>query len=103
VRVGGVHGAKVSGEDVVAALPLSRFDRCYRKGLSDRGAAISGGGSLHLDIDGSGHIGSAAFAAGNADLVATGQCIADAAVGANIKHVQDGVTGADVDLSFHAE
>jgi len=103
VAVGAVHADKVAASDVIAALPTSRFDRCYRKGLASRGSAVSGTGSLHLAIDSMGHVGSASFAAGSTDLTSIGQCIAEAAIGRDIKHVEAGATGADVDLAFKAE
>ena len=103
VAIGAVHADKVAAGDVVAALPSSRFDRCYRKGLASRGSAVSGTGSLHLAIDSTGHVGSASFAASSTELTSIGQCIADVAVGKDIKHVEAGATGADVDLAFKAE
>jgi serine/threonine-protein kinase len=103
VSLGPVRGEKVAGADVLAALPGSRFDRCYKKELSTRGSAVGGSGSLHLTIEASGHIDRVTFA-GEAELAGVGQCIADAALGSkNIAHVEPGVTGADVDLTFRAE
>jgi len=102
VSVGAVHVEKVATSDIVAALPSSRFERCYRKALAARGSAVGGSGSLHLAIDSVGHVGSASFA-GTPDLASIGQCIADAAIGSNVKHVEAGATAADIDLTFQAE
>jgi serine/threonine-protein kinase len=102
VAIGAVRGDKVAAGDVLAALPSSRFTRCYRDGMAAHKSPISGNGSLHLVIDGSGHIGSASFA-GLPELASIGDCIANAVVGRDIKHVESGVTGADVDLTFHPE
>ena len=82
-------------------MPTARFDRCYKTALAGH-AAAGGHGSLHLAIDAAGHIGSASFA-GGPDLAAAGQCIADAAIGRDVKHVEAGATGADIDLAFQAE
>jgi hypothetical protein len=101
VSLGGVHGEKVTAADVIAALSPSRFTRCYKTALA-RGPSVSGQGSLHLSIDSTGHIGGASFA-GTAELASIGQCIADAALGGDVKHVEAGVTGADIDLSFQLE
>ncbi len=102
VGLGGVHGERVAAADVLAALPSSRFDSCYRKGLAAHGSSVGGSGSLHLSIDGLGHVGTASFA-GTPDLAPIGQCIADAVIGRDVKHVEAGATSADVDLSFHPE
>ena len=102
VAIQSVNADKVASGDVVAALPSSRFDRCYRQGLTSHGSSVGGNGRLHLSIDSTGHIGSASFA-GSGDLTPIGQCIVDAAIGKDIKHVQDGVTGADVELVFRPE
>jgi hypothetical protein len=102
VAIGAVRGDKVASGDVLAALPSSRWNRCYRDGMVAHKSSIAGTGSLHLVIDGAGHIGSASFA-GLAELAPIGDCIANAVVGKDIKHVESGVTGADVDLTFHPE
>jgi len=102
VAVGAVHAEKVASADVLGALPSGRFDGCYKKALSARGSPVGGSGSLHVDIGSTGHIGGASFA-GPADLAAAGQCIADAAIGRDVKHVEAGATGADVDLTFQPE
>jgi len=101
VTLGSVHGEKVAAADVLAALSASRFNRCYKTALG-RGPSVSGQGTLHLTIDSSGHIGGASFA-GTAELASIGQCIADAALGGDVKHVETGVTGADIDLNFQME
>jgi len=102
VALGGVHGERIKAADVLAALTPSRFERCYRSALAAQGSLAGGQGTLHLVIDSDGHVGSASFA-GPAHLASVGQCIAEAAVGGDVKHVEDGVTGADVDLSFRPE
>jgi len=101
VTLGGVHGEKLAAADVLAVLSTSRFNRCYRTGLA-HGASVGGQGTLHLTIDSTGHIGGASFA-GTAELASIGQCIADAALGGDVKHVEPGVTGADIDISFQPE
>ena len=63
---------------------------------------MGGSGSLHLAIDSVGHVGSASFV-GSAELASIGQCIADAAIGADVRHVEAGATGADVDLVLRPE
>ncbi len=102
VALGAVHGEKVGASDVLAALPAARFDRCYQKGLAARGSSMGGSGSLHLAIDSVGHVGSASFV-GSAELASIGQCIADAAIGADVRHVEAGATGADVNLVLRPE
>ena len=99
VSPGSVHADHVAAGDVLAALPVSRFERCYRKALASQGSTVAGQGSLRLSIDGAGHIGSASFA-GPAELASVGQCVADATIGGDVKHVEEGVTGAEVDLVF---
>jgi serine/threonine protein kinase len=102
VGLGGVRGEKVAASDVLAALPSSRFDRCYKKALVDRGTGLSGSGSLHISIESGGHISSAAFS-GGPEFASIGECIANAAIGGDIKHVEGGATGADIDLAFRPE
>jgi serine/threonine protein kinase len=102
VTLGSVHAEKVAASDVLAALPAARFNRCYKTGLVAKGSNVGGQGSLRLTIDSVGHIGGASFA-GTAELASIGQCIAEAAVGADVKHVESGVTGAEIDLSFQPE
>jgi serine/threonine protein kinase len=102
VTLGSVHADKVAAADVLAALPSSRFNRCYKSGLATKGSAVGGQGSLHLSLDSVGHIGSASFA-GTAELASIGQCIAEAAIGGDVKHVEAGATGADIDVSFQPE
>jgi serine/threonine protein kinase len=102
VTLGGVHADKVAAADVLAALPSSQFNRCYKSALVAKGSSIGGQGSLHVSLDSVGHIGSASFA-GTADLASIGQCIADAAIGVDVKHVGAGATGADIDVTFQAE
>jgi hypothetical protein len=100
--VGTVHVDKVAASDVLAVLPTSRFDRCYRKALAARGSAVGGSGVLRLSIDSAGHVGSASFA-GSVQLSAIGQCVADASLGLDVKHVESGATSAEVDVSFQPE
>jgi hypothetical protein len=102
VTLGSVHAEKVAASDVLAALPSARFNRCYKTGLAAKGSNVAGQGSLRLTIDSVGHIGGASFA-GTAELASIGQCIAEAAVGADVKHVESGVTGAEIDLHFQPE
>jgi hypothetical protein len=102
VGLGAVHADKVASADVLAALPGSRFDRCYVRALTSKGSAFGGTGNLHLVIDSDGHVGTATFA-GSGDLTGVGQCVAEAAVGSDIKHVEAGATAADVELSFRPE
>jgi hypothetical protein len=91
----------VAAADVLAALPGSRFDKCFKDALSAGGSGLSGGGILHLDINASG--GTKAACAVPAQLQSVGQCIADAANGRVVKHVDSGATGADIDLTFQPE
>jgi serine/threonine-protein kinase len=102
VAVGAVHVERVASADVLSTLPVSRFNACYRKGLSAHGSAVGGHGVLHLSLESGGHVGGSAFA-GSADLASIGQCVADAAVGVNIPHVEGGPTAGDVDITFHPE
>jgi hypothetical protein len=102
VVVGQVRGEHLTAADVVAALPGGSFDGCYKDDLRKRKSVIAGQGVLHLVLDDAGHIGGASFA-GAPDLATVGQCIADASLGRNVRHVESGVTGADVSLTFRAE
>jgi serine/threonine-protein kinase len=102
VVVGSVHVERVASTDIVSALPISRFNGCYRKALAARGSAMGGSGTIHVTIDSSGHVGGTSFA-GPPELAAVGQCIADAAVGFNVKHLEGGPTAGDVDIAFQPE
>lgn len=102
VVVGAVHVERVASADVLAVLPVSRFGTCYMKALAARGSAVGGNGTLHLAIDSTGHVGGTSFA-GPPELASIGQCVANAAVGLNVKHVEGGPTAGDVDIAFQPE
>jgi serine/threonine-protein kinase len=85
--------------DVLVALPAGRFNQCYRDGLRAHGSSLRGSGTLHVGFSGSGHVSEATFA-GPADLAAVGQCVANSAIGSDVRNVEAGATGADVDLAF---
>jgi eukaryotic-like serine/threonine-protein kinase len=102
VSFGSVRTSHAQPADVIAALPSRRFNQCYRDSLRARGSAFKGSGTLLLTFGSDGHVGQASFA-GVKELSAVGQCVADAAVGSNIKNVESGASGAEVDLSFKAD
>jgi serine/threonine-protein kinase len=99
VSLGSVRTSQAQPGDVTAALPLGRFNQCYREGLRARGSPLRGAGMLKLTFGSDGHVTDTAFA-GPPDLASVGQCVAGAAVGSNIKNVASSGSGAEVDLSF---
>jgi serine/threonine-protein kinase len=99
VSFGAVKTSHAQPSDVLVALPSGRFNQCYRDGLHARGSPIRGSGTLHVAFGGNGHVTEATFA-GPPDLASIGQCVANSAVGSDVRNVESGATGADVDLSF---
>jgi hypothetical protein len=99
VSFGTVKTSHAQPADVLVALPSGRFNRCYRDGLRARGAPLRGSGTLHLGFGGDGHVTEATFA-GPPDLASIGQCVANSAIGSDVRNVESGAMGADVDLSF---
>jgi hypothetical protein len=99
VSFGAVKTSHAQPSDVLVALPSGRFNQCYRDGLYARGSPIRGSGTLHVAFGGNGHVTEATFA-GPPDLASIGQCVANSAVGSDVRNVESGATGADVDLSF---
>ncbi len=102
VAVIDVHAERATSADVVAALPKARFTQCYKKALVARGGAFSHEATLHLDLDPDGHVGGASFAT-PAELRPLAECIANAVIGADVRHVSPGTTGADVHLALRPE
>ncbi len=99
VSFGAVRTTSAQASEVLGALPSGRFNQCYRDGLRARGSALGGSGTLHVGFGGNGHVTEATFA-GPPDLAAIGQCVANSAIGSDVRNVEVGATGADVDLSF---
>ena len=99
VSLGLVTTSHAQPSDVIAALPSGRFNQCYRDGLRVRGSPLRGAGTLHIGFAGGGHVSEASFA-GPPDLASIGQCLANAAIGTDVRNTETGATGADVDLSF---
>jgi eukaryotic-like serine/threonine-protein kinase len=102
VSFGSVRTSHAQPSDVIAALSSRRFNQCYKDALRSRGSAFKGSGTLVLTFGSDGHVGQASFA-GLKELSSLGQCFADAAIGSNIKNVESGASGAEVDLSFKAD
>jgi hypothetical protein len=99
VSFGTVKTSHAQPSDVLVALPSGRFNQCYRDGLRANGSPLRGSGTLHVGFGGNGHVTEATFA-GPPDLASIGQCVANSAIGSDVRNVESGATGADVDLSF---
>jgi serine/threonine-protein kinase len=102
VSFGAVKTSHAQSSDVLMALPSARFNQCYRDGLRAHGSALRGSGTLHVHFGGEGHVSEATFV-GPPDLAVIGQCVADSAIGSEVRNVESGAMGADVDLSFEPD
>ena len=99
VSFGTVRTSHAQPSDVLGALPSGRFNQCYRDGLRAHGSPLRGFGTLHVGFGSGGHVSEATFV-GPSDLAAIGQCVANSAIGSDVRNVESGATGADVDLAF---
>ncbi len=102
VIVGAVRASHAQAADIVAALPQGRITRCYRDALQGGKTAARFGGTLHLVFSGEGHVGEATFM-GPPEYASIGQCVVAAVTGTDVKNVEPGSSGADVDLSFRPD
>jgi eukaryotic-like serine/threonine-protein kinase len=102
VSMGAVRSRGAQGADVLAALPSGRMNQCYRDGLKAHGGGLHGSGTLRLIFSGGGHVSEAAFS-GPSEFQAVGQCIAGSVTGINVRNVEPGAEGAEIDLGFNPE
>jgi eukaryotic-like serine/threonine-protein kinase len=97
VVVGPITADHITPSEVLTALPVARFDRCYRDAVGTQVKPPTGDAKLHLTITQSSI--EASFA-GSPELAnEVGGCISKAAGSMNIT-LADGTATADVDLSF---
>jgi eukaryotic-like serine/threonine-protein kinase len=99
VAMGPVRAKHVQSGDVLAAMPSSAINQCFRKVLASRGSALRGSGTLHLVFGNDGHVSEASFA-GPSGFESVGQCIVSSVTGTNIRNVEAGADGAEIDLTF---
>jgi hypothetical protein len=102
VALGQVHAKHAQSADVLAAMPSGRFNQCYRDVLRAHGSALRGSGTLHLVFGNDGHVGEAGFT-GPSGFESIGQCIVGSVTGINVRNVEAGADGADIDLAFKPE
>jgi hypothetical protein len=102
VSMGSVRSKHAQSVDILAALPGGRFNQCYRDGLRVRGSGLRGSGTLHLVFGSDGHVGEAGFV-GPSGFESIGQCVVGWVTGINIRNVEAGADGADIDLAFKPE
>ena len=102
VGMGPVRAKHVQSGEVLAAMPGGAINQCYRKGLASRGSPLRGSGTLHLVFGGDGHVSEASFA-GPSGFESIGQCIVSTVTGTNVRNVESGADGAEIDLSFKPE
>jgi eukaryotic-like serine/threonine-protein kinase len=102
VVLGAVRAKHAQSGDVLSAMPGRRINQCYRDGLQAHGGALRGTGTLHLVFGNDGHVGEASFA-GPSGFESIGQCIAGSVTGINVRNVESGAEGAEIDLSFKPE
>jgi eukaryotic-like serine/threonine-protein kinase len=101
VSMGAVRAKHAQSADVLAAMPGRRINQCYRDGLAAR-SGLRGSGTLHLVFGSDGHVGEASFA-GPSGFESVGQCIAGSVTGINVRNVEAGADGAEIDLAFRPE
>jgi serine/threonine protein kinase len=102
VSMGAVRAKHAQSGDVLAAMPNGAFNQCYRKELRARGSALRGSGTLHVIFGSDGHVSEASFA-GPSGFESIGQCVVSSVTGANIRNVEAGADGAEIDLAFRPE
>jgi hypothetical protein len=103
IEMGSVIANGVGPVDVVAALPLDRFNGCYRDTLRATGGPTRGSATLHLDIDPDGEVAKASFE-GTEALREVGNCIVNVALGRRVHNLRAGAAAdAVVPLSFKVE
>jgi serine/threonine protein kinase len=102
VSMGPVRAKHAQNSDVLAAMPSGAINQCYRKELRSRGSPLRGSGTLRLIFGSDGHVSEASFA-GPSGFESIGQCVVGSVTGANIRNVEAGADGAEIDLAFKPE
>jgi serine/threonine-protein kinase len=103
IEMGSVTANGVAPVEVVAALPLERFNGCYRDTLRATGGPTRGAATLHLDIDPDGEVAKASFE-GTEALREVGNCIVNVVLGRRVHNLRAGAAAdAMVPLSFKVE
>ena len=99
VVVGAVSAEHLNVATLTGALPVSRFERCYRDGVAPGAKAPIGGAKLHISMNATSI--EASFA-GPPELASIGGCVVNAANRMAIDVPPGGAT-ADIDLGFKSD
>lgn len=97
IVVGPINADHVASSEILNALPVGRFEQCYRDATAGQSKPPTGDAKLHLTLTATS---TEASFAGPPELAnGIGNCITRAAGGVNV-NLPNGPASADIELTF---